>query len=42
MRDEWLESTKGKGKKEEEGKNKGKGSDEVIEIKEDDDEPSYR
>ena len=42
MRDEWLESTKGKGKKEGEGKNKGKGSDEVIEIKEDDDEPSYQ
>ena len=54
MRDDWLESTKGKGKKEEEGKtkgkgkkeeeekNKGKGSDEVIEIKEDDIEPSYQ
>ena len=42
MRNEWLESTKGKGKKEEEEKNKGKGSDEVIEIKEDDIEPSYQ
>ena len=54
MRDDWLESIKGKGKKEEEGKtkgegkkeeeekNKGKGSDEVIEITEDDIEPSYQ
>eukprot|EP00439_Symbiodinium_sp_Y106_P018871 s4700_g2.t1 len=66
MRDDWLESTKGKGKKEEEGKwfpfpkkeeegktkgkgkkeeeekNKGKGSDEVIEITEDNIEPSYQ
>ena len=41
MRDEWLESTKGKGKKEEEGKSKAKGSDEVIEIN-DDEEPSYQ
>ena len=54
MRDDGLESTKGKGKKEEDGKtkgkgkkeeeekNKGKGSDEVIEITEDDIEPSYQ
>eukprot|EP00439_Symbiodinium_sp_Y106_P038311 s4377_g4.t1 len=41
MRDQWLESTKGKGKKEGEGKSKAKGSDEVIEIN-DDEEPTYQ
>eukprot|EP00439_Symbiodinium_sp_Y106_P050019 s6970_g6.t1 len=41
MRDKWLEAAKGKGKSEE-GKSKAKGSDEVIEIKDDEDATTYQ
>ena len=41
MRDKWLEASKGKGKSEE-GKSKAKGSDEVIEIKDDEDATTYQ
>ena len=47
QRDKWMKDqeekrkSKGKGKKEE-GQSKGKGSDEVIEIKDDDEPTSYQ